>query len=147
MLNSVFSKYLENHQFFNIKMYYWRPIMWQLCKFWGVTRPSRSNSLQNTMPHAMCNLPKGYLNFVKYEEFSLTWSCESRQRDTTSSGLKFRLNNLAVKGLMRYNKHLHFHPIKVVTAAAIHNFKWVKSAQITKFETQILIFKHTFRSQ
>ena len=29
--------------------------------------------------------------------FSLTWSCGSRQRDTTSSKWKFRLNNLAVK--------------------------------------------------
>ena len=32
--------------------------------------------------------------------FLLTWSCGSRQRDTISSGWKFRLNNLAVKGLM-----------------------------------------------
>ena len=31
---------------------------------------------------------------------SLTWSCESRQRDTTSNGWKFQLNNLAVKELM-----------------------------------------------
>ena len=40
------------------------------------------------------------LHFVKSEYFSLTWSCGSRQRDTTSSGWKFRLNNLAVKGLI-----------------------------------------------
>ena len=39
------------------------------------------------------------LHFVKSEYFSLTWSCGSRQRDTTSRGWKFRLNNLAVKGL------------------------------------------------
>ena len=31
------------------------PIMWQLCKFWGITRPSKSNSLENTMPPAVCN--------------------------------------------------------------------------------------------
>ena len=39
------------------------------------------------------------LHFVKSEQFSLTWSCGSRQRGTTSSGWKFSLNNLAVKGL------------------------------------------------
>ena len=39
------------------------------------------------------------LHFVKSEWFLLTWSCGSRQRDTTSSGWKFKLNNLAVKGL------------------------------------------------
>ena len=39
------------------------------------------------------------LHFVKSKSFSLTWSCGSRQRDTTSSGWKFSLNNLAVKGL------------------------------------------------
>ena len=42
------------------------------------------------------------LHFVKSEKFSLTWSCESRQRVTISSGLKIRLNNLAVKGLKRW---------------------------------------------
>ena len=42
------------------------------------------------------------LHFVKSEWFSLTWSCGSRQRDTTSSGWKFKLNNLAVKGLTLY---------------------------------------------
>ena len=40
------------------------------------------------------------LHFVKSELFSLTWSCGSRQRVTTSSGWIFQLNNLAVKGLM-----------------------------------------------
>ena len=40
--------------------------------------------------------------FVKSEKFSLTWSCESRQRDTTSSGWKFQLNNVAVKRLTKY---------------------------------------------
>ena len=39
------------------------------------------------------------LHLVKSEIFSLTWSCGSRQRDTISSGWKFRLNNLAVKEL------------------------------------------------
>ena len=34
--------------------------------------------------------------------FSLTWSCGSRQRDTTSSGWKFKWKNLAVKGLMLF---------------------------------------------
>ena len=38
-------------------------------------------------------------HFVKSEYFSFTWSCGSRQRDTISSGWKFRLNNMAVKGL------------------------------------------------
>ena len=37
------------------------------------------------------------LYFFKSEYFSLTLTCESRQRDTTSSGWKFQLNNLAVK--------------------------------------------------
>ena len=40
------------------------------------------------------------INQQKFEKRWLTWSCGSRQRDTTLSGWKFRLNNLAVKGLM-----------------------------------------------
>ena len=39
------------------------------------------------------------LHFVKFEKFSPTWSRESRQRDISSSGWKFKLNNLATKGL------------------------------------------------
>ena len=39
------------------------------------------------------------LHFVKSEQFSLTWICGSRQRDTTSSGWKFELNFLAIMGL------------------------------------------------
>ena len=39
------------------------------------------------------------LLFVKSDEFSLTWSCGSRQRDTILSEWKFQLNNLAFKGL------------------------------------------------
>ena len=39
------------------------------------------------------------LHSVESEQFSLTRSCGSRQRDTPSSGLKLKLNNLAVKGL------------------------------------------------
>ena len=34
----------------------------------------------------------------------LTWSCGSRQRDTTSSGWKFKLNNLAGKGLRKLDR-------------------------------------------
>ena len=41
------------------------------------------------------------LHFVKSEFFSLNWSCGSRQRDTTSSEWKFKLKNLAVKGVKR----------------------------------------------
>ena len=66
-----------------------------------------------------CDINQQYLktvdlHFVKSELFSLTWSCGSRQRDTTSSGWKFRLNNLAVKGLMcryicpRRGQHVNF---------------------------------------
>ena len=50
-----------------------------------------------------------YCNFkfvsilFKSEYFLL--SCGSRQRDSTSSGWKFKLNNLAVKGL-RAKRHL-----------------------------------------
>ena len=44
------------------------------------------------------------LHFVKSEYFPLTWSCGSRQRDTTSSGWKFKMNNLAVKWLIRCKK-------------------------------------------
>ena len=51
-----------------------------------------------------CDINQQYLktvdlHFVKSEYSLLTWSCGSRQRDTTSSGWKFRLNNLAGKGL------------------------------------------------
>ena len=56
------------------------------------------------------------LHFVKSEEFSLTWSCGSRQRDTTSSEWKFRLNILAVKGLMVAQRHVTLcqpQPLKV----------------------------------
>ena len=44
------------------------------------------------------------LHFVKSEIFSLNWSCGSRQRDTTSSGWKLKLNNLAVKGLKCWSR-------------------------------------------
>ena len=47
------------------------------------------------------DLKRVYLHFVKSDYFSLTWSCGSRQRDTTSNGWKFKLNNLAVKGLIQ----------------------------------------------
>ena len=40
-------------------------------------------------------------HFVKSEYFSPTCGCGSRQRDTTSSEWKFKLNNLAAKGLMQ----------------------------------------------
>ena len=40
------------------------------------------------------------LNCVKSEFSALTWSCESRQRDTTSSGKKFKLNNVLVQGII-----------------------------------------------
>ena len=51
-----------------------------------------------------CDISQQYFkwddsHFVKCESFSLTWSCGSRQRDTTSSEWKFQLNNLAVKVL------------------------------------------------
>ena len=41
------------------------------------------------------------LQFDKFEWFSLTWSCESRQRDTASSGWEFQLKNVPLKGLIR----------------------------------------------
>ena len=40
------------------------------------------------------------LKTEKLKNWKLTWSGGSRQRDTTSSGWKCQLNNLAVKGLM-----------------------------------------------
>ena len=40
------------------------------------------------------------LHFVKSKYFSLTWRCGSHERDTASSGWIFKLNNLAVKGLI-----------------------------------------------
>ena len=39
----------------------------------------------------ICNL-----HFEKSEYFSLIWSCESRQRDTTFSEWKFKWSNLGV---------------------------------------------------
>ena len=51
------------------------------------------------------DLKRADLHFVKSEWFSLTWSCGSRKRDTTSSGWKFKLNNLAVKGLKQIRIH------------------------------------------
>ena len=44
------------------------------------------------------------------EYFSLTWNCESRQRDTTSSGWKFKLDNLAVTELT-LAQHVRRRPI------------------------------------
>ena len=38
-------------------------------------------------------------DFVKSDQFSLTWSCGSRQQDTGSSEWKFKLNNLWIKVL------------------------------------------------
>ena len=59
------------------------------------------------MTKIKCDINQQYLktvdfHFAKSEQLSLTWSCVSRQRDTTSSGWKFKLNNLAVKGLRQY---------------------------------------------
>ena len=56
-----------------------------------------------------CDINQQYLktvdlHFVKSELFSLTWSCGTRQRNTTSSGWKFRLNNLAVRGFYGVNQ-------------------------------------------
>ena len=48
---------------------------------------------------SISNIWKKRPTFCKIWIFSLTWICGSRQRDITSSGWKFRLNNLAVKGL------------------------------------------------
>ena len=56
-------------------------------------------------------------------EWGITWSCGSRQRDTTSSGWTFQLNNLAVKGLIFYisiccdlksTNISNFYPVEVV---------------------------------
>ena len=66
------------------------------------------------------------LNFVKSEEFSLTWSCGSRQRDTTSSGWKFILNNLAVKGLTAGPDYVHFFSL-LISTLKIPAFEHVKS--------------------
>ena len=53
-----------------------------------------------------------HLHFVKSEWFSLTWSCGSRQRDTTSSGWKFRLKNLAVQRLRFTQRRRQWRNIK-----------------------------------
>ena len=58
-----------------------------------------SNMLQIKRNINQRNLKIFNLHFVKSEQFSLTWSCGSRQRDTTSSGWKLQINNLAAKGL------------------------------------------------
>ena len=39
------------------------------------------------------------LKLGQYESFSPIWSCVSRERDTTSSVWKFKLDNLEGKGL------------------------------------------------
>ena len=51
------------------------------------------------MWHQSAIFEKSWPLVLKSEQFSPTWSCWSRQQDTTSSGWKFRLNDLAVKGL------------------------------------------------
>ena len=43
------------------------------------------------------------LHFLKLNNSHPLEVCGSRQRDTTSSGWKFQLNNLAVMGLERFN--------------------------------------------
>ena len=52
------------------------------------------------------------LHFVKSEQFSLTWSCGSRQRDTISNGWKFQPNNLAVKELSKSEIHEQYNFIR-----------------------------------
>ena len=47
---------------------------------------------------------------------SLTWSCGSRQRNTTSGGWKFKLNNLAVEGLTG--------PLRMVLCECINDRRW-----------------------
>ena len=46
-------------------------------------------------------MSRSLIHFVQYE-VSLTWSCGSRERDTTSSECNLQLNNLAVKELMLF---------------------------------------------
>ena len=41
------------------------------------------------------------LHFAKCDTFSLTWSCESGQRDTASNGREFKFTKLDVKGLKK----------------------------------------------
>ena len=53
------------------------------------------------MWHQPASYEKSWPPFCQIWIFSLTWSCGSRQRDTASSGWKFKLNNLAVKGLKK----------------------------------------------
>ena len=66
-----------------------------------------------------CDINQQYLktvdlHFVKYEYLSLTWSCGSRKRDTTSSGWKLKLNNLAAKGLTPLSRLPHGISLKKV---------------------------------
>ena len=69
------------------------------------------------------------LHFVKSEWFSLTWSCGSRQRDTTLSGWKFKLNNLAAKGLREI---YCFSPLNVGTLSRCL-YLWAKHCTTTWF--------------
>ena len=57
--------------------------------------------------------------------FSLTWSYGSRQRDTTSSGWKFKLNNLAVKWLREMIRQsvLPTHHASIFPAKSTHVVK------------------------
>ena len=67
---------------------------------------------------------------VRLGKFSLTWSCGSRQRDTTSSGWKFRFLNLAVKGLraffikFRFVQHLSLSLPSIVYQISIVDYRF-----------------------
>ena len=83
------------------------------------------------------------LHFFKSEYFSLTWSCGSRQRDTISSGWKFKLNNLAVKGLKIYGYlNIDPYPLPWLSFLPIWNtclYRFYKCTKIQDFLSILVV--------
>ena len=81
------------------------------------------------------------LHFVKSEEFSFTWICGSRQRDTTLSEWKFQLNNFAVKGWMTsHTTTSHYWPWQKIHVAEDIMLRSGELARHVAVPSQRLVF-------
>ena len=78
--------------------------------------------------HRSANFKIIDLHCVKSEWFSSTWSCGSRQRDTTSCGWKLQLNTLAIKGLKPHS-FLFLRGVGYITDKCTINHKLFQSYQ------------------
>ena len=75
------------------------------------------------------------LYFVISKQFSATWSCGSRQRDTALSGWKLKLNNFAIKWLTQTRlclstKQFNIHTILLCLVKLV-NYRQLNNGKVT----------------